>query len=317
MLRTRLGLYSYINIFFLFGFITGSLYLFTHPLEQVNSSRYHFSLPSYLAGVFLAAATSYLVYSFGKSTPVVRISEKGLNVYTLFGHRSIKEETITTIRLFDMATAFGASMPAIIVEVTEGRPLYIFSICYANTKAIRKTLAKNFPGKIVQPTLVPAISNTTPTPDFPFEKYAGNPHTSFNGVLSYFWIFLFLTLLQNAYNFYDYLTFLPVFMAVFLLPASQLYYFELSEKELIVKSHVFFWVKKIYLLGNIIQVNVESPHKRSTALRIVQADYSTRLYCAGSLRNNDWKAFLREIRSRRIPVSNFSDYHSIDVSDNN
>jgi hypothetical protein len=124
------------------------------------------------------------------------------------------------------------------------------------------------------------------------EKFAGNPYTSLNGIL-----FIFIIIL----NLYIYLSRKPViiklddFFLLFLIPVgyfffgSQLNYFLLSNKRLIVKNHFLFWVNTSYSIDSIAGTSFENVYKRSDALRITTNDNKSNRYSAGSLRSKHWE----------------------------
>ena len=102
------------------------------------------------------------------------------------------------------------------------------------------------------------------------------------------------------------ITFLPLFLIFFLglfywVSGIQMFYFVISDNNLIIRNHFFFWYKKYYSLDDIIEVNFESPYKRSDALRVTTSNFKSKLYSAGSLRSKTWDALKEKFIELGIP----------------
>ena len=76
---------------------------------------------------------------------------------------------------------------------------------------------------------------------------------------------------------------------------------------LIIKNTIWFWKRDIYLLTDIKEVVIETPHRLSTSLRIITTDYRDKLYPAGSLSDKTWKKMMEQLRNDKIKVRNVLD----------
>ena len=83
-----------------------------------------------------------------------------------------------------------------------------------------------------------------------------------------------------------------------------MHYFIITREFLVVKNTVWFWMREIYLLEDIKEIVIETPHKRETSLRIITTDYRDKLYSAGSLRNKTWKRLIEKFEIIKIKVRN-------------
>lgn len=55
-------------------------------------------------------------------------------------------------------------------------------------------------------------------------------------------------------------------------------------------------------LADIIEVDIETPEKRSTSLRVYTKDYRSGLYSAGSLQSSHWKSLQDDLAYLGIAI---------------
>jgi hypothetical protein len=89
----------------------------------------------------------------------------------------------------------------------------------------------------------------------------------------------------------------------------------LDKDYLVVKNHVWPWVHQVYRIKEIKQVVLEMPYRRSISLRIITQEYKSRLFPAGSLRKNHWKALLIQLQDLGLYIRNESTIESPIPSD--
>jgi hypothetical protein len=82
----------------------------------------------------------------------------------------------------------------------------------------------------------------------------------------------------------------------------QVYYFEVSDKHLVIRNHNMFWLKKGYNLGNI-QIIFEQPYRRPNAIRVINTNGRGRLFMAGSLTDRQWVALKEQFEKANVPIA--------------
>jgi hypothetical protein len=140
-------------------------------------------------------------------------------------------------------------------------------------------------------------------------EFKGDLLTSMNGVILFGWILFILVMviskptvfLSNAGALLS-LSFATIVICGMMI--YQLHYFVITDTQLFVKNHIWVWKNKIYQLDEIVEVAVETPHKRSTSLRVIDKDFNSKFYPAGTLRDKTWKNLMKELADRQIAVRN-------------
>ncbi len=142
-----------------------------------------------------------------------------------------------------------------------------------------------------------------------YKRFAGNPIFSIN---SFFFVGFTLALLYLEFfysnNKVPGFTILPIGItyAGF---GNQLYYFEVSNQAFIVRNHFFPWIKKEYRIDEVIGVSFETPYRRSDALRIINTQFKSKLYSAGSLRDKHWVELKETFENCGIHFMDFTGYY--------
>ena len=188
------------------------------------------------------------------------------------------------------------------LHLKNGKEIIIWASFYKNIAEIRtllekadtllkenKPIAGNINLTFSNHYLNPSLSSHTSSS--PFIKYAGNPHTSFNGMLFYFFAAFIISIpFTSAKPFSPIvLVLLTPILMMYLGLGHQLHYFLISEDALVVKNHFWFWKKHIYNLQEIREVVFEKPGRWSKSVRIITNDFREKLYPAGSLRCKYWE----------------------------
>jgi hypothetical protein len=89
---------------------------------------------------------------------------------------------------------------------------------------------------------------------------------------------------------------------MYLLFGIQMNYFLIDNGSLFIKNHYFPWFYKQIKLTDIAEVNIETPYRRSTSLKIVTRDFKSEIYGGGSLRDINWNELLTDLKTIGIPT---------------
>lgn len=141
------------------------------------------------------------------------------------------------------------------------------------------------------------------------KKYAGNPYTCSNTIsmaAAYLFLFLFF-LIKSRYDKAAIYAIPISLLIVFLLYMIDMNYFIIDNGDLVIKNHCLPWKRKVVPLINIKEFETKRHYNRSRALRIVTKDHHTKLFCAGSLRKQDWRSLVNALKNRGVQKIKFSE----------
>jgi hypothetical protein len=287
MVKSRFNFYGYFSILASVAFFVLSITLLVNQKDLKTRGGHIIS--SVIPGVIILLLSIFLFYILAKVIYVIKIGESFISIKGIFKNRHLEVYEIKSINLFSRQNLAGTVTIATLIELEDGNKLIIADPFYRNIDAIKTALDENFREKIIPyHKKRSAISRRELFDDEP-EKFAGNPIISMNGIL-FFGLAIALSIaILSRYDPQATPLFLLIPIGVFyLLFGSQLNYFVISKDQFIVRNHFLFWINRVYDIDNIVQAGIEFHHKRSDALRITTADFKTRLYCAGSLREKNW-----------------------------
>lgn len=139
--------------------------------------------------------------------------------------------------------------------------------------------------------------------------FNGNHLFTFNGLFFYGWVIFIGFMISTKPNVFltNYSALISISFATLVITGMlsyQMNYFQVTNQYLIVKNTIWVWRKDIYLLADIREVVIETPHKLSTSLRVITNDYRDKLYPACSLNEKTWKELMNNIQSYKIKVRN-------------
>ncbi len=302
--------YSFLQIGLLFivvlFFIIGGFFL-----PQLGSGKT--SSKEWIGAVILIISGIYIVYSFLKTAPFITVDDYFVNFYWLFfRQRSISKDEIEKVEMTgkkDFEILFMVQpQEAASILLKDGSVIIIWDFYYRNMHQIRRALDSfmspdflsiKYDNQQKQEVLEITDLNNR------LKKYSGNPWTSLNTLMIVGMVIIPLVILWPVYDFRFLAPLLLIFAScLFLFNGSQMYYFLFGDKHLIIKNHYWFWYSRIYKIENIRELVMESPYKRSNGLRIITKDYESKLYCAGSLRDKDWKYFKTHLKRLKIKLRN-------------
>jgi hypothetical protein len=298
----------YLNLTLLLLLASITAYTFLHPefYTKVKSKESKFLISLLLLFLSIIAA-----YSFAKRTFLVRIGDGAIILRGFLKTLNIRSSEIKSVNLFSAENLYGFAgyrTIATSIELESGKKVIITDSFYRNIPELKKALIENFGKKIILPQ---RHFNSHQKTEFEteYEKISGNPITSINGLMiigSLCFIALSFTSKTHLVPAHLFLLFpLAIFYFGF---GSQLYYFLISNRHLVIRNHCFPWVNKIYNLEEIILVNFEKTGKRSKSLRITTNDFKSKLYSAGSLREKHWEIIRTKLNDDGIPFLNVSYY---------
>ena len=305
MVKSRYGIYTYVNLIFNFIFIVAIVYIcfILNPWKRSEK----IPVPNVFIAIFLLFFVFLFLHKLLKIALNISISDKHIKVAGIFTKtREINSDEIGSIDLFSKANYFwfiGQETIATKIELNNGEKIMIADPFYRNIGMIKQTIAENFKEKIkpYKTEKVGVFFESLQIKEV--RKFSGNPVTSFNTLLYAGFIvsMIFLSFLPNKVHDIK-LVVLFLFVLLYFGFGSQMHYFLIDEKYLIVKNHYFFWFKKYYRIEDIIAASFESPYRRSEALRVITNDFKSRLYGAGSLRSKHWIQLKERFEASGIKV---------------
>ena len=270
-----------------------------------------FKTPIY-GGAILFGATIWTIIHYTTTYKSLLIDNRGIKFGNIFKTEFVLWSDIEKIDLIGKSQIMMSPADASKFTLKDGRQIDILSKYYANMPAIRTSLAQVFDCiKAQRPIEINLKTNVQVKDNLDFvhtnrmTKYSGNHFLSFNGILIYGWIAVSIYMVSIWSDSGVILIVLAFMLGVIYGSLGlQLYYFYIGEKYLEVKNHVWPWINDKYRIDDIKQIIFEIPYKRSTSLRIITKDYKSKLYSAGSLRDNTWKTLLHDIKKLNIDAKN-------------
>ena len=264
----------------------------------------------------------YTVYYLLTSFPVVTIDSFGIKLTTAFNSKSYYWADIEEIELTGKQPHkfLFISMPteATTIKFEDGTVFNLWVDYYRNKSELRVILERA--NKILTMNTKKMTSlkfeiektnySTIRINDIEGDEFNGNHLLSINGIFFYGWIVfwgIFLFIKSDSITLVSISSIFTFVMVLFFIPALlsfQMHYFIITREFLVVKNTVWFWMREIYLLEDIKEIVIETPHKRETSLRIITTDYRDKLYSAGSLRNKTWKRLIEKFEIIKIKVRN-------------
>ena len=292
MIKGKLNWHAYLSFFFVLFFLSLSIYLLINP-QLTFKSKVGFTSSASFVGIIVLFLTIFLFYVVAKVVYLVTIDTNTISIKGVFKKKLISYTEIKSINLFSVENFYlstGSITISIRIELENGEKFIIADPFYSNVNKLKSTLSENFKEKI-KPFQIQKNERSNQTNfEEDFEKFAGNPITSINGILL---IGITLALAGIVLNKNSNLKpadlfIITPFIMFYLGFGYQLNYFLISNKRFVVKNHLLPWIKKEFDISKIVVVNFEHPHKRSQALRITTSDFKSKIFYAGSLRDKNW-----------------------------
>jgi len=137
--------------------------------------------------------------------------------------------------------------------------------------------------------------------------FKGNPLFSSIGLTIIIFIVLIFFIVpdsDNHLNNHKALIILIIPIGLILLFSYKLYYFILTDDQLIIRNHVFIWIQRTYNLNNIETFVIEQQYKQAIALKIIDKNLDCKAYQADSLKKRVWRELIKELEGRNFEVNN-------------
>ncbi len=249
---------------------------------------------------FLPVLSYIMLYSLFAKSPRIILDENFLTIKYLFKSKSYTWSSVSEIYLGRKANYMMQSMEATYILFDNGEKLYIWQDVYRNTSEMRGFIAHRVSEKIQDPRPNIILKNIQ---SINRRRYSGNAYTSFNTLLIV-GMAIFMGVLIKGKIRVDILLLVPigVIVTMFFGFGTQMNYFIIDEGYLFIKNQFFPWVNRQIRLEDIVEVDIETPYRRSTGLRIITRDFNFRIYGAGSLRGKNWTDLMEDLKFIGIPV---------------
>ena len=292
--------------------------LFQDGLDDLNNGKAFFksTIP---VSIFLFSFSLYSIYYFTLTYPKIILTNDGITFATIYKTNFFDWQQIKEINLTGkepMRFLFvSRPMEAICINLKDGSKKIIWADNYRNTAHLR--IALNTAKKqlnLRQPVSIEQsesrnVANKTVASFLSYKEFRGDLLTSMNGIIFFGWLLFIISILISKPTVFlsNIGALLSILFATVLICGMmiyQLHYFVITDTQVVVKNHLCVWINKVYQLDEILEVAIETPHKRSTSLRVIDKDFNSKLFPAGSLRDRTWKDLMTELIDRNITVRN-------------
>lgn len=306
MVKAKFNWYAYLSFFFVLLFLSASVYFLANPQLVLKSKSGSVSSPTFVGIVFLII-TILVFYLYARIIYLVRVETNTIKISGILKRKQISLEEIKSINLFSKENFYwsaGVTTLAIRIELNNGQGWIIADPFYKNVDLIKSAINENFKEKIEPFQTEKKLEKRQEKFEYAFEKFAGNPFTSFNLILL---IGISVAIIGIVFKKKTVLLPTDIFMLIPLLAfylgfGYQLNYFLISNKRLRIRNHILPWVKKEFNISNIIIANFEHPYRRSQALRITTSDFKSKIFYAGSLRDKHWIQLKEKLEAEGIII---------------
>jgi len=252
------------------------------------------------------AFAGYTLYRFIKNAPKITLDKE----FITFNSQTYSTAHIDKIDLTGKQPfkyAINLPMEAATIKFVNGDTKYIFDDMYSNSwemKSFLKQVVIN--RKEFSKSNSSTIDNEAVVSDF-YETFKGNQFTSFNGILLWGMIGFFIYILINSTRpvHVEGVVFVSGFALFWFLAFSyQMHYFQVSDNYFLIRNHNFFWKKKAYNIADIKEIVFETQGKMPNCLRVITKDFKSKLYPAGTLRDENWLELKDKMENYKIKVRN-------------
>jgi hypothetical protein len=283
----RLLIYSVGGAFLIF------LPFFKMHSVTLDTKHVFFLLLSPVMGLFF-------IYSFFQNNPLIRLDDEFITVRKIMSVSVYAWSDITEIFLSKKETYFNQEMEATVIDFNNGEKLIIFVDMYINIAEMRIMITRMAGMKEEDPA--PAVTQKS-LATVNRRRYAGNVYTSFNTFIFIgFSIFLFV-IFRDLHD-WKLAVLLPCALSALIYMAAgfQMNYFLIDDGYLIIRNHFYLWRHIKINLTDINRIDIETPGRTSSGLRILTKSLQSKLYGAGSLRDSNWKNLLDDFKLIGIPT---------------
>ncbi|HTD98653.1 MAG TPA: hypothetical protein VK668_05180 [Mucilaginibacter sp.] len=298
----------YISIL-LFALFWGLLSLATGVLSDQGTTLFgRIMMIAMSAG--LAFMVFYTIFRYYKNAPRIVVNDNSIAFNSkVYYWRDLEKIEMTGKRPFKF---MGERKEGVVLKFKGEKERYIFDDMYENTAQIKsfiqQVIIDKKPFDIISKSEIvfSAIANEIP------KYYKGLQFFCYEGAIIWFFIlgFLYVLILSiNTLNFEFSGALFVLTMPIVIILSFRMYYFGLSENYLVVRNHDFFWVKKFHQISNIKEVVFEQRHNMPVSLRVINNDFTSKLYPATTLGSKKWLALKADLESKGVKVRNECVYY--------
>ncbi len=297
MVKSKFSFYTYSTFFFIIAFSLSSVFLISR--FYTDTKAHADKLSSYVVATTIILPLSILFfYIMAKRSFVIRISQQAIQLNSFFKKLVIQFPEIDSINLFakkDLYWTTGSTTIVICINLQNGKKIIIADPLYTNIYTIKQYLYENFKEKIVPFRIKNSYTTIKMSLETDSEKFSGS-FVNIRSIAFFSIVIIFGVMILKSGGFqWSHLGFIFMIIVSFFGFGLQLNYFVVSNQRLIVKNHFLFWTNRVYDINDIIEVDFESPYRRSDALRITTNNFKSRLFSGGSLRNKHWIALKEKL----------------------
>ncbi len=270
-----------------------------------------FSLFFILLGVFS-------LYKYYRNAPIAKADQYQITFNDTEAYKWEDLEKVVLTGKQPFKYLFSYQMEGMMLLFKNGKVKYLFDDFYINLGEMKSFIQQVVTEKNTTFEYGPEhVISTDPIPEI-FAVYKGNQFTSLRGIMlwSLYAIIIAMFVLRPGYldniNIPKFIVFFGLFcLGWFYLHSMVMNYFRISEHYLEVRNHNLFWRKRRYLLSDIKEVTVETQGKMPNSLRIITKDFRSKVFPAGTLNDNKWRALKEKLESQGITVRIDSPFLSI------
>jgi len=252
----------------------------------------------------MPVAAVYVVRRYYKLVPIITIDDKTI---------SFNEERFPLVDLQKVELTGRRNLPIFGRFMTEAATLYlndgqtrlIYDDMYENSWELKLYLKQvvidkenyNIPVNI--PIEWQELDNET------LFSYKGNPVFSYYGMFLWSMIAIAvcsLFILGSRNTVWGALFFIAVAAVWYFRFSEWMYYFEVSDRFIVIKNHSFVWKKHVYRLDDIREIVFEPRQKAPVYLRLITKDFKNGLYPGGTLDKNTWLELKNKLESNKVMV---------------
>lgn len=296
-----------------------SVILFQKGLSDLENGKAFFKTPLPVS-VLLFSFSLYTIYYFIVVYPKIILTNDGITFKNILKTSFYDWSQIKDIKLTGKHPMhflyLSMPMEATVINFKDGSKKVVWADNYRNTAIIRTALNTvkqqlNLKQAVNLDRLkIPSERNNRAEAAFlSYKEFRGDLLTSMNGIIFFGWLLFILSMVASKPQIFlsNNGAILSISFATVVICGImiyQLHYFVITDTQVIIKNHIWVWANKVYELDEIVEIAIETPHKRSTSLRIIDKDFNSKLYPAGTLRDRTWKDLIKELEDRQIIVRN-------------
>lgn len=270
-----------------------------------------------LMSAVLISMAIYTPIRFYKNVPSISLNNSTLNIgkKDLYNWNDVEKIELTGKKHFKFLL-MGQDKEALTIKFTGCPELIFFDDMYANSAQIKTFINDNVVNKETNFTTYDSINGirargqirhiTNRTSVDTVVYYKGNPFLSFDSLIKWFIISIFLVPIPNAvlaHKFALAIIFVIPSLLFYIYLSGRFYYFGLSDSHLLIRNNDRFWFRAEYALSDIKEVAFDqwSP-KIPVTLRIITMDFENRGFPGGTLKNKHWQQLKSDLEVRGIKV---------------